>query len=282
MIARVAGLLLALTAMSALLGFAVSMLGLTDQLTGGLASVLNIVGVAVAYLVVILLLERRVPPFELMLRRLPGLLGGAVLGAAFCAGIVGLLALLGAYRVVGIDHAYQFLPDLLGLGLGAGIVEELLFRGVLYRWSEQLFGTWAATLISGLVFGAAHITNPQATLWGAIAIALEAGLLFAVLYALTRSMWLMIGFHAAWNLTQGSLFGINVSGSGVGRGFLVSKSGGPDWLSGGVFGMEASALTVAVLVAFALWCAWQLHRRDLVVAPVWVRRRRQRAEAITR
>ena len=86
------------------------------------------------------------------------------------------------------------------------------------------------------VFGADAIPwNLGASLWSSTAIAIEAGLLLAMVYHLTRSLWACVGLHAAWNIMQGAVYGIPVSGNPE-DGFLVAKMTGPDWLSGGAFG----------------------------------------------
>lgn len=269
-IALVAGLAVAL-----LLGWA---LGDQARIAGIAQRWQTALGIPVtlgAYLLLVCWVEQRRPPFEMAPRRLLGEVGrGLALGAALQLGCVGALALLGAYRVHGVDWSYNPVWMLVMAGFGAAIMEEVLFRGILYRIVEGTLGSWAAVGISALVFGLSHVPNPQGTWQGGIAIALEAGLLFAVLYALTRSLWLVMGVHFAWNMVQGPVLGIVVSGqSGQGSGYLKSTLTGPQWLSGGPFGMEASMVTVALLAALAVWLLVQLHRRQLVVAPFWVRRR---------
>ncbi len=218
--------------------------------------------------------------YELAPRRVGGLLYGLAWGIALQLLCVGVLAILGAYRVQGFDWAYNPIPMLLGAGFGAAINEEILFRGILYRLVEDTFGTWIAVGISGLVFGLSHLTNEHATLQGALAIALEAGVLFAALYALTRSLWLVMGLHFAWNMVQGPVLGIVVSGtSGAGSGYVRSTLTGPEWLAGGGFGMEASLITVVILTAVAVWLLVAVPRQGLVVAPFWVRRRTLAARA---
>jgi len=157
------------------------------------------------------------------------------------------------------------------IGLGAGIGEEVVARGVIFRIVEEGLGTWWALLISALFFGIAHIFNPGATLWSSAAIAIEAGLLLGMIYHVTRSLWACVGLHAAWNIMQGTVYGIPVSG-GAAKGWLVSNRTGPDWLSGGVFGAEASvvALGVSLLVTVSLLIV--ALRRGSIVAPVWWRR----------
>ena len=224
-----------------------------------------------AYLLLVKLVERR-PITELAPRRLlrdgiVGLLGGLLLFSA----VVGVLYLLGSYHVIGTNPDAQWLPAMLMVGLGAGIGEEIICRGVLFRIVEEGLGTWVALIVSALFFGAAHIANPGATLWSSAAIAIEAGLLFGMLYHVTRSLPLSMGLHAAWNFAQGTIYGIPVSGLKA-DGWLVSTRSGPDWLSGGVFGAEASviALTLCSLGTLAL-LAVAVRRGSIVPRRSWRR-----------
>ncbi|MBI4900656.1 MAG: CPBP family intramembrane metalloprotease [Actinobacteria bacterium] len=226
----------------------------------------------VAGFAVLMVVERR-RPVELAPRRWTGLLWGLLLGAVLCSTVIGILAALGSYRILGFNAAYQFWPALVSTGLVASVAEELAFRGVLFRLTEDLFGTWAALAISALIFGLAHLGNPDATLWGAVAIALEAGLLFAALYAVTRSLWWTIGLHFAWNIVEGPVYGSVVSGSGGASGWFRAQFTGPTWLTGGSFGIEGSVLTAALLTAVGVWLLVVIKRRGLAVKPSWVRRR---------
>lgn len=70
--------------------------------------------------------------------------------------------------------------------------------------------------LDAVLFGAGHIPNPGATVFTTAAIALEAGIMLAAFYALTGRLWVSIGFHAAWNFTQGYIFGAAVSGGDCG------------------------------------------------------------------
>ncbi|GGY14706.1 hypothetical protein GCM10008098_01920 [Rhodanobacter panaciterrae] len=214
------------------------------------------------------IVERRKPE-ELAVRRWPGALGGLLAGALLFSTVVGVLWLLGSYHVTGFNDHANWLPALLMVGLGAGIGEEILFRGALFRIVEEGLGTWWALLISALFFGFAHAGNPGATLWSSAAIAIEAGLLFGVLYHVTRSLPICMGLHAAWNFCQGTVYGIPVSGQAA-DGWLVSTRTGPGWLSGGVFGAEASviALGLCSLCTLALLVV-ALRRGSLVPCRPW-------------
>ena len=151
------------------------------------------------------------------------------------------------------------------------VSEELLFRGILFRWIEEFGGSWMALLVTSALFGCAHLLNPHASVVAAVGIAFEAGVMLGAAYMLTRSLWMPMGLHAAWNFAQGTIYGIPVSGMAFG-GWLVSTRTGPNWLSGGVFGAEASvvALTLCTLCTFAL--IGIAFRRRSIVAPAWRRR----------
>jgi uncharacterized protein len=242
-----------------------------DPLHHALATLsLQLVPTLLGYAILVRLIERRrmreLSPRAIPTYGLVGFLSGALLFSV----VVGVLYLAGSYHITGTDPQVDWLPGVLVAGIGAGIGEEIIARGVIFRIVEEGLGTWWALLISALFFGGAHIFNPGATLWSSAAIAIEAGLLLAMIYHLTRSLWACIGLHAGWNIMQGTVYGIPVSG-GASKGWLISNRTGPDWLSGGVFGAEASvvALLACSLVTLALLVA--ALRRGSIVPPRWWR-----------
>ncbi|HTH68275.1 MAG TPA: type II CAAX endopeptidase family protein [Rhodanobacter sp.] len=236
----------------------------------GLAQLLvRAVPALLAYLLLVRFVERR-PLTELAPRRLlPDGAIGAAAGLLLFSAVVGVLYLLGSYRVTGTHPDAAWLPAMLMFGLGAGIGEEIITRGVLFRIVEEGLGTWVALIVSALIFGAAHIANPGATLWSSATIAIGGGLLFGLVYHVTRSLPVCMGLHAAWNFAQGTIYGIPVSGNPA-DGWLVSTRSGPDWLSGGVFGAEASvvALGLCSLCTLALLVI-ALRRGSIVPCRPW-------------
>jgi hypothetical protein len=108
-----------------------------------------------------------------------------------------------------------------------------------------------------IMFGLMHIGNvPDATpvqRWtGPIFIMLEAGILFAALYIWTRSLWLPIGVHWAWNFCQGPVYGAHVSGTNFGHTWITATFSGPEWATGGIFGPEAGLPAVFIGTALGL------------------------------
>nr|NUR37402.1 CPBP family intramembrane metalloprotease [Sphingomonas sp.] len=200
------------------------------------------------------------------------LLWGLVGGAAVFSLVVLIAAALGIYRIVGVGDLRGMLAALIGPTLFAAVSEEMLFRGILFRWIENFGGSWTALLLTSLFFGAAHLANPHASAVAAAGIAIEAGVMLGAAYMLTRSLWLPMGLHAAWNFTQGEVYDIPVSGSKA-DGIVNAQLSGPPLLAGDGFGLEASVIAMVVATAFGLWLLWLAIRRGEVIQPWWVRRR---------
>ncbi len=198
--------------------------------------------------------------------------GGLAIGFALFSVIVGAAALLGVYQVGETGDASFLFVALIADGLFPAVSEELLFRGILFRWLEELGGSWAALLISSALFGFSHWWNPNATLVSSVGISLEAGLLLGGAYMLTRKLWVPMGLHAAWNITQGEIYGIPVSGNPV-HGLIQSRLQGPEILTGGGFGLEASLIAIVIATAFGVYLIVRAARAGEIVRPWWVRRR---------
>lgn len=185
---------------------------------------------------------------------------------------VGIAALFGIYQVKGEGDLSGLLKALIGPALFASVSEELMFRGILFRWLEEFGGSWLALLLTSAFFGAAHLFNPHASPIAALGIALEAGVMLGAAYMLTRSLWLPMGLHAAWNFAQGEVYDIPVSGNPV-HGLLRAQLNGPPLLTGNGFGLEASVIAMVVAMLFGLALLWLAIRRGELVKPWWVRRR---------
>ncbi len=90
--------------------------------------------------------------------------------------------------------------------------------------------------------------------------------MLGLIYHVFRSLPLCMGVHLGWNFAQGTVYGIPVSGAQI-EGWLVSTRIGPDWLTGGSFGAEASVVTMglSLLCSLAL-LAMALRGQTLVSA----------------
>jgi membrane protease YdiL (CAAX protease family) len=195
---------------------------------------------------------------------------GASIGAGLFSACVLILFILGIYRVEGLNP-WTFLIPGVAMALSAGLFEELVFRGVLFRSVEDLFGSWISVAVSSFVFGAVHLFNPEATLAGAIYVGIEAGLLLAAAYLVTRRLWLSIGAHMAWNYSESAIFSSVVSGSINDPGLIRSSIEGPELLTGGSFGLELSVFALVLCTSAGLIMMIIAARRGHIVPPPWKR-----------
>ena len=194
----------------------------------------------------------------------------------FQGGLIGVLLfcftmiILWGFRsleIIGLNAWSAVLPWL-SLALAASFIEEILIRGVVFRLSEEALGTWPALGLSALLFGVLHLFNPHASLLSSLAIGLEAGILLGAAYILTRHLWLAIGLHFAWNFTESGIFGLALSGN-ESQGWLQTQLTGPDWLTGGSFGPEASIVAVIVCLVASYFLLEKAKQQGQIKAVRW-------------
>lgn len=140
-----------------------------------------------------------------------------------------------------------------------------MFRGFVFQRLIDGLGAWPAQAIVALFFVLTHSAALEAAgLMGWLAgvnIAL-ASVMFGLAFIRTHSLAMPLGLHFAANFVQGPVLGFGVSGSG-GAGLLQPFSQGPDWLTGGGFGLEASAPgLVCVVLVTGLLLAWPPRRGE--------------------
>ena len=193
---------------------------------------------------------------------------GLAVGAGFMAAVVLVMMAFGLYRITGAgtDRPLAIISAFF-LFLYVGVGDEILFRGVLFRWIDEKWGFVAALTVSALLFGAMHYGQPGATWWSSLAIAIEAGLLLGAAYKYSGTLWLPIGIHWAWNFVQGNVFGFQVSGGDAGKSLLQATVNGPDCLTGGAFGAEASIITVILGLGLSVWYLWRIHLKNARKTP---------------
>ena len=228
------------------------------------------IGVLVIYVVFVRLLERR-DPVELAPKGAQRFAArGILVGAAlFCLSML-VMKLDGGWSYLGTaplsNLVYPFISAFI-----AGVMEEIVTRGLLFRIIEERLGSWIALIISAVIFGLLHVFNPGASAVSTAAIALEAGVLLAAAYMYTRSLWFVMGLHFAWNFTEGGVFATPVSGGPTEGVIRVGFVGGQDWLTGGQFGPEASLPAVLVCTAAGIAFIILAARAHRVVPPRWRR-----------
>ncbi|MFE5138885.1 CPBP family intramembrane glutamic endopeptidase [Streptomyces fagopyri] len=235
-------LFLAVTALAA----AVRAVAGTNPFLSVIAGAVVAWGALKLYAVAVRAVEERAVPELDAASAVSGLRTGTLVGLALFTATIALIALFGGYGTKG-GVSVSGAVAVLGTMAGVAVVEELLFRGIIFRLVEQLVGTRGVLAISGLLFGGLHLVNSGATVWGGLAIAVEAGLMLGAAYAATRTLWLPIGLHFGWNFAESGIFGTTVSGNdGTPAGLLHGVLSGPAAVTGGTFGPEASIFAIVI------------------------------------
>lgn len=236
----------------------------------GLPMLLASALVPLLYIVYVRIVERR-PVAELATAGAGReLLQGFVIGVVLFAVTMAILCIAGIASITRGD-GWLALANGLGVAVAAALVEETLVRAIFFRLVEESLGSVIALVASAALFGALHAFNPGATLVSTVAVALEAGVILAAAYMYTRRLWMAIGLHAAWNFTEGGIFGASVSGTAA-HGLFASHFAGPRILSGGAFGPEASVAAVAVCLSASVVLLARCRRLGHVRPPLWARR----------
>lgn len=206
--------------------------------------------------------------------RWPRALGETALGFAVggltMSAIVGIMALKGWYHgrpEMMTGALASSLGNTLAIFFALAIFEEAVYRGYFFQTLERRWGSDIAFAATMVTFGLMHLTidipgaSTSLKLIGALSIAVEAGILFAAAYLLTRRLWMPIGIHCAWNFFEGPVYGTPVTGSNLGQTLFDGHVTGPAWATGGGFGPEASIPALLVGTAIGLLMLWIAQRR---------------------
>lgn len=216
--------------------------------------VIALVGCGIAvilYWLVMKFLARRQVPELLHQRAVSEIMFGGVVAFIFIIVSTVLVVLFDGYSFKWeIGNASSIVLPIITAALGAAVIEELIFRGLVFQAIEKMGGSWMALVVTSIFFGIVHLGNPGATIWGAFSISIEAGVLLGAAFLWRRNIWFVIGLHFFWNTIQG-LLGIPVSGH-PSTGLFTVEVAGPVFLTGGEFGLEASLVTVIMGLLIAI------------------------------
>lgn len=179
------------------------------------------------------------------------------------------IALFGDFQVTALNAPGILVYAFVATAFYA-LLEDLLFRAILFRGIEQRLGTWLAIVLIACLFGLFHLGNENASVSSSVALAVG-DLSLAAAFVLTRRIWMVWGVHVGWNFFQEKVFGMANSGFTASHNLIDSAVSGPTWATGGAFGVENSVpgvlTSLAVGVLLMTW-AW---RKGQVVPPAWRR-----------
>ena len=171
--------------------------------------------------------------------------GGILLGLGIASTIVLIQYLAKALAVTETRPFLPLLPNLWNTFVNA-VVAEVLIIGIYFRLIEAWLGSYVALLIVALTFFALHITAPGATPVIAVAVSMHAALLLGPLYIYTRSLWVPIAIHFAWDFSFAGLYGASINGYTLDNSLLDTQASGSELLTGGYFGPQGSIQAAAI------------------------------------
>jgi len=174
-----------------------------------------------------------------------------------------------AYTILSINPVSFLMPGL-AISISSAVFEEILFRGIIFRITEEKLGSVWALVISSSFFGFAHLANENSTIFSAVAITIEAGLLLGAAYILSKNLWLPIFIHFAWNLSEGGIYGAIISGDELKKSLISCKIDGHYLLTGSAFGPENSLQAVILGLVVGALFLWMANKQLKIVKPYWL------------
>lgn len=182
---------------------------------------------------------------ELSLKYFPKeMFGGFIFGFLTISLSIFILYLLGYYKPISFSTTHYSIKFFTILIIAA-LVEDLFHRGLIVREIENWLGTNIAIVI-GMLIEIQHVFNPNSNLFS-LCFYLIWGFSMAMLFVYTKRIWLPFFFHIGWNFAQ-PFYGSNLTGVNDMGSIIQSEFTGPEYLTGGVVGIEGSIFTASFLL----------------------------------
>jgi membrane protease YdiL (CAAX protease family) len=225
---------------------------------------------AIVVCTVYILLYRRYenrPVTELSGRHLLRYLaGGILLGAGLASAVILTQYFAHVLTITSSRPFFPLLPNLWNTFVNS-IVAEVLIIGIFFRLIEKWLGSRLAILILVILFIGLHITAPGATIISAIAVSMHAAFLLGPAYVYTRSLWVPIAIHFAWDFSYGGLFGASINGYILDNSLLNTTTSGSEFLTGGYFGPQGSIQAAALCLVMGVIFLNLSRRHNRIIQP---------------
>ena len=148
-------------------------------------------------------------------------------------------------------------------GLGAGFVEEIVFRGIIFRSLEKAWNTKIAVIVPSVLFGIVHILGKSFSVGSALLVILAGtavGIMFSMITIESGSIWCNGLVHAFWNMI--------IIGDGLSIGEKADKLSVANYvldtnkfaLTGGEFGIESSVVALVGYIIVTVIAVYMIKR----------------------
>ncbi|MCI9415823.1 MAG: CPBP family intramembrane metalloprotease [Eubacterium sp.] len=194
-------------------------------------------------------------------------LKGIAAGFGLFSAAVLICVLMGAIRLEYTSNTFS-LP-VFGLFTAGfmvqGMAEEVLCRGYFMVSLARRYSITAAVIVNAAAFAALHLLNPGISLLAVVNLTLF-GIFASVCFIKTENIWLVGALHSVWNLVQGNVYGIKVSGMETScTVFSSAMTEGMELLNGGDFGLEGGLAVTIVFMAGTAFFLFYKNKKDLAV-----------------
>lgn len=191
------------------------------------------------------------------------LFAGLLIGSGLQTLTILVIYFNGGFKVIAVNPiSILIIPFTVAFTIA--ILEEILLRGIIFRITEEKWGSTIALIISGVIFGSLHLINPHVTVVSILCI-IVVGVLLGAAYMYYRNLWLPIVIHFAWNFTQNGIFGAITSGNEKTSSLLATRITGPEILTGGQFGPEGSIQAVLFCLIVTMVIIRKLYKQNKIV-----------------
>lgn len=186
---------------------------------------------------------------------------GVIVGALAMGAVLGFGMITKSFRYSGLNVETTAIPVILAI---VGFVlqaffEEFFFKSYMIPVLSRKLSVAASVLISSIVFAAAHSFNDGITVISVLNLFLF-GIFTSCYFLKTNSVWGVAGFHAIWNIMQGTICGFNVSGNVTNTSIFMFSGIKNELMNGGTFGPEGGLIVTGVLLLAIVISVWTILR----------------------
>lgn len=200
-----------------------------------------------------------------------GLLRNIILGVLIGTTLQGLTILViyfwGDFQIISINPFSSIITPF-AIAFSVAIFEETLLRGIIFRIVEEKLGSYISLAISAIIFGAAHLINPDSTLISSVCIGIV-GFMLGASYIYSRSLWLPIAIHFSWNFVQSGIFGAITSGNEETSSLFNTNISGVELITGGAFGPEATIQATIFWLLVSITLMTVITQQNKLIKPFW-------------
>jgi hypothetical protein len=200
-----------------------------------------------------------------------GLLKNTALGVLIGTTIQGLTILViylwGDFLIISVNPVSTVITTF-AIAFSVAVFEETLLRGIIFRIVEEKLGSYISLAISAIIFGAAHLLNPDSSVISSVCIGIV-GFMFGAAYIYSRSLWLPIAIHFSWNFVQSGIFGAITSGNEKTSSLFNTHISGSELITGGAFGPEGTMQATLFWLLVSIVLMILITMQNKLIKPSW-------------